>query len=616
MNDANRNQLWARVLMEELARSGVEHVVVAPGSRSTPLVLAAHAMAELHVHVCLDERSAAYFALGIGRASGVPAAVVTTSGTAVANLVPAAVEADRAEVPLLLVTADRPRELRDADANQSVRQPGIFATCARAEWDLMHPEVTDTAVRHLRAVACRAVAAARRPGAGPVHINVPLRKPLEPTEVEADRTAARALAPAVLEGRPADRSGRRLPWTGIGPRRGAAEEDALGVASMLRDAERPLLVFGHLDASRAPRRGPHDLLEPFADSGIPALVDPLSGLRHCAMCGGLRVTSYDTLLRDPDIAARLRPDLVVQFGRTPTSAVLADWLATTEGDRIVLAGGPLYKDHTATASAVLDLDGHAVADALLLSDDFDRMSFFDVDEGWTGAWHRAETAALGALEPSSLESAELAVARTVVERTPETHPLFISSSMPIRDVDTVSGSSDRWVRMFGNRGASGIDGIVSSALGVARGLAGRATVGNEPGDWLAHRAFGVCLLGDLALLHDANGLALAKDADVLFVVVNNDGGGIFGMLPVAEFDPPFTEMFATPHGRDLAAHCAAFGVPHEEVVAADLADAMDRAIEAGGTRVIEVRTDRVREVAARSADRARAIEAAREALDF
>jgi 2-succinyl-5-enolpyruvyl-6-hydroxy-3-cyclohexene-1-carboxylate synthase len=615
MNDANRNQLWGRVLLEELTRSGVEHVVVAPGSRSTPLVLAAHAMDELHVHVCLDERSAGYFALGIGRATGKPAAVVTTSGTAVANLVPAAVEADRAEVPLLLVTADRPRELRDADANQSVRQPGLFATCARAEWDLMHPEVSDAALRHLRAVACRAVAAARRPGAGPVHLNVPLRKPLEPTEVESDREAALALDSAVVEGRPADRSGRRPPWTGIGRRSGASEQDALDIARLLRDARRPLLVFGHLDPSAAPRSGPASLLEPFGSSGIPILVDPLSGLRHCATSAGLRITAYDTLLRDPKIAARLRPDLIVQIGRTPTSAALTRWMAESGADRIVLAGGPLYKDHTATASAVVDLDPCEFAQALSGSADFDTGSFA-VDDAWTDAWRRADASALDALDTSVLESAELAIARTIVERTPETHPLFVSSSMPIRDVDTVSGASDRSVRIFGNRGASGIDGIVSSAIGVARGLAWRARVGTEPGDWLPGRAHGVCLLGDLAFLHDANGLSLAHDADVVFVVVNNDGGGIFGMLPIAEFDPPFTELFATPHGRDLAAHSAAFGVPHELVDVGDLGPAMDRAVEAGGTRVIEVRTDRAREVGARAADRARAIAAAREALEI
>jgi 2-succinyl-5-enolpyruvyl-6-hydroxy-3-cyclohexene-1-carboxylate synthase len=613
MSDANRNQLWARVLLEELVRSGVRHVVVAPGSRSTPLVLAAHTIEELHVHVCLDERSAAYFALGIGRASGMPAAVVTTSGTAVANLVPAAVEADRAEVPLLLVTADRPRELRDADANQSVRQPGLFATCARAEWDLMHPEVSDAAVGHLRAVACRAVAAARRPGAGPVHLNVPLRKPLEPTEVEADQAAARALDPSVLVGRPADRSGRRPPWTGIGRRAGVSEQDALDIVRLLRDAARPLLVVGHLDLSSAPRSGPGRLLEPFGDSGIPILVDPLSGLRHSAQSDGLRITAYDTLLRDADVAERLRPDLIVQVGRTPTSAVLTGWMASSGADRIVLAGGPLYKDHSATASVVVDLDPYGFARALSGSDEFDPAAF-EVDGAWTDAWRRADAAAVGALDLSALESAELAVARTVVGRTPETHPLFVSSSMPIRDVDTASGASDRSVRMFGNRGASGIDGIVSSAIGVARGLAWRATVGTEPGDWLPGRAYGVCLLGDLAFLHDANGLSLAHDADVVFVVVNNDGGGIFGMLPVAAFDPPFTELFATPHGRDLAAHSAAFGVPHEVVEVGELGAAMDRAVEAGGSRVIEVRTDRVREVAARAADRDRAIAAARDAL--
>lgn len=603
MSDANRNQLWARVLVDELVRSGVRHAVIAPGSRSTPLVFAAHAHRQLEVHVCIDERSAGFFALGIGRASGSPAAVITTSGTAVANLLPAAVEADRAEVPLLLITADRPRELRDGDANQSVTQPGMFASCARAEWDLMHPEISNDAIRHLRAAACRAVAAAGAPGGGPVHVNVPMRKPLEPTVVEADVAAITALDSQVRDGRPA-RGHHRPPWTVVNQGVLSAPPGlADSVAQELARAARPLIVVGHLQLGHLGQAGPSQLLAPIADLGIPILVDPLSGLRSCAGPGSTRVTSYDTILRDDDLADRLRPDLILQLGRTPTSQALVRRIAAWGARRVVFADGPLYKDHTSTADAVLTVDPLAWAMAVGELGADARSQIRDrAESGWNEMWAEAESAAVPELTTPT--SHEAATARAVVEHTPAGVPLFVSSSMPIRDVDTASGVTERDVRMFGNRGASGIDGIVSSALGVAVGM----TSGGAP------RPRGVCLLGDLALLHDANGLTLAGEADVVFVVVNNDGGGIFSMLPVAEFDPPFTELFSTPHGRDLSAHSAAFGIPHEVVGVADVGSALDHALEAGGTRVLEVRTDRAAEVEARSADRTRAIEAARAAL--
>lgn len=623
MSDANRNQLWGRVLMGELARNGVQHVVVAPGSRSTPLVLAAHASDELTVHTCLDERSAAFFALGIGRASGAPAAVVTTSGTAVANLLPAAVEADRAEVPLLLVTADRPRELRDGDANQSVRQPGMFSTCARAEWDLMHPEVSDDAVRHLRSVACRAVAAARGAGAGPVHLNVPLRKPLEPTEVQADRAAIAGLDAEVRDGR-AGAGGRRPPWTVADRGFGAVVPGVVeSFAEALQRAERPLVVFGHLQLGRLGHAGPAGLLAPLTGLGVPVLVDPLSGMRGCAGAGTTRISTYDTLLRDDVLATELRPDLILQFGRTPTSAVLTRWMAECGAQRFVVADGPLWKDHTATAHALLEITPEAYLGALTaLGREAREAIRASTAPGWIEAWAAADAAA--SAELASPTSLELAVARTVVDATPEGAALFVSSSMPIRDVDTVANVSEREVRLFANRGASGIDGIVSSALGVAVGLSRHSAAGAA-----SSRPRGVCLLGDLALLHDANGLGLAGEADVVFVVVDNDGGGIFHALPIESYDPPFTELFATPQGRDLGMHAAAFGVPHQVIgdaasasegaasaneVAPALAVALAAALEAGGTRVIEVRTDRTTEMAARAADRARASEAARDAI--
>jgi len=587
---ANRNQLWAAALLDELARSGVRHVVIAPGSRSTPLVLAAHRNPDLIVHVGLDERSAAFFALGIGRASGHPAAVITTSGTAVANLLPAAVEADRAEVPLLLLTADRPRELRDGDANQSVRQPGIFSTCARAEWDLMHPEVSTGAVTHLRAVACRAVAATRGSGAGPVHLNVPFRKPLEPTLVESDREAILALGAEVREVREGRPDG--APWVRIHDAVPfAAPTVVRDVAEALGEAERPLFVAGHL----APGCGDVVLRAAHA-VGAPILADPLSGARFANVDGATRIVTYDTILRDEEIARALEPDLILRLGRTPTSAVTATWLAAGDARRIAIDAGPLWKDHSASVHDMVVADPVAFLSVLTREVGVSGHQTPDRSE-WLRTWRDVEAAARTAFE-GDLASIELAVARTVVRSAEDGDSIFVSSSMPIRDVDTVSGAGDRLVAIHANRGASGIDGVVSTALGAAASGSGPL----------------VALLGDLAFLHDANGLALARAADVVFVVVNNDGGGIFHMLPVSEWDPPFTELFATPQGRDLATHSASFGLPHDVVSPEELDAALSAALAAGSTRVLEVRTDREREVDARATDRGAAVRAARSAL--
>ncbi|MDT8369982.1 MAG: 2-succinyl-5-enolpyruvyl-6-hydroxy-3-cyclohexene-1-carboxylic-acid synthase, partial [Longimicrobiales bacterium] len=445
MSDANRNQVWARALLDELARSGVRHVVLAPGSRSTPLVLAAHAHGGLALHLCLDERSAAFFALGIGRASGHPAAVITTSGTAVANLLPAAVEADRAEVPLLLVTADRPRELRDADANQSVTQPGLFATCARAAWDLMHAELTDDALRHLRGVACRAVAAARGPGAGPVHVNVPLRKPLEPEAVETDRAATAALDAEAREGRAGGAPWVRIERAPATPASASLER----VRARVAEAARPLVVAGHLPvgAGETVRRAAAAL-------GMPILADPLSGVRFGPGGGAPRVTVYDTLLRDAELARSLEPDLIVQLGRTPTSAVTARWLAGCGAVRIVIDDGPLWKDHRATAHEVIDAAPAETLAALASGIGVREAAGDEARATWHATWHTVEEAAR-AVYAGDLASDELAVARAAVEHTPAGVPLFVSSSMPIRDVDTISGADERALPIFGNRGASG-----------------------------------------------------------------------------------------------------------------------------------------------------------------
>ncbi len=589
----NRNTVWARVIIDELMRAGVRDLCLAPGSRSTPLVLAAAERAEgvdpLRLRVFVDERSAAFFALGIGKASGRVAAVLTTSGTAVANLLPAVVEAAQAESPLLLVTADRPAHLRDADANQVIVQRGIFGVYPRLEFELPAPTVSDPALRHLRALVARAVAGTRGLPAGPVHLNVPLAKPLEPTSVPGDLPDRYPeSAEPGLSGRPGG-----VPWVEIGVRRPRAGDDELEeLASAMGGAAAGVIVAGpHPDALRL---GPR-LRRLAATWGVPLLADVLSGGRHGPTFGAVIPGAYDLVLRDEALAQELRPDFVLRIGAAPTSAALLAWL-DRHGDapQVVIDAGHRWKDHQSRATRVITA---CPLDAVERLDSRVARSA----AGWRERWERldgaARAAALDGDDGAAVHEGHLAA--SVVDALPPDTPLFVSNSMPIRDVDAYGGARDDELPVFGNRGASGIDGIVSTALGVAAGT-GRMTV---------------ALVGDLAFLHDINGLLASREADarVVFVVVNNDGGGIFHMLPVRDLEPLFTDYFATPHGADLSQGAALYGVAHRRVAVSELPEAVRAALETGTTVVLEVSSDRHANHAGHEASTARALRAAKAA---
>jgi 2-succinyl-5-enolpyruvyl-6-hydroxy-3-cyclohexene-1-carboxylate synthase len=619
----NRNELWARVLLDELARAGVRHAVVAPGSRSTPLVLALAADPRFRTAVQVDERSAGFLALGVGKATGVPAAVITTSGTAVANLLPAVVEASQAEVPLLLLTADRPSRLRGADANQAIDQVHLFGRYARLFQELSPAEVSDRTLRHLRSVASRAVAAAVGDPPGPVHLNLAFEKPLEPVPVPGDLPDGLAgTASLALGGRPDS-----APFTRIHPRRLHPSDEVLeALAARLASARRPLLVAGPVP--RPWESGPA-ILELARGGGLPLLADPLSGARDDGPgCG------YDLALRVPELRSRLAPDLVVRFGTTPSSASLASWLSELRDvPQVVVDGGDRWKDHLGVAAEVVPGDPMRVA-----ADLADRLlARWGGAEAWASLWCRVDAAVRStlapALEADFFEGAAAVAAAEHARMGAEAGILFVSNSMPVRDVDALwplgcgggrpegpmesagapaspdtpavpASPPSPPLRILGNRGASGIDGIVSTALGVAWGSGAPVTV----------------LVGDLALVHDMNGLLRARGfggADgvkVDFVVVNNNGGGIFHLLPVRDFEPDFTRFVATPHGLEPERIAALHDLPFRRVEgrggfgAAGDPDAPDAPVTPGalprireglawarrqsGSVILEIRTDR------------------------
>ncbi|HET9256754.1 MAG TPA: 2-succinyl-5-enolpyruvyl-6-hydroxy-3-cyclohexene-1-carboxylic-acid synthase [Pseudonocardiaceae bacterium] len=541
----NPSTALARVIVDELARGGVREAVIAPGSRSAPLAIAFAGHPGIRAHVRIDERSAAFLGLGLAKMSGIPVPIVCTSGTAAANFHPAVLEASHAHVPLMVLTADRPPELRGTGANQTVDQLKLYGDAVRFFTDLGVAEARPGMTAYWRSVICRALRAAR--GQGPVHLNVPFREPLVPDP--ADQAWPRKWSrewPEPLEGRPAGQ-----PWTAA-PVSPVADEP---VPELAEPPERGILVAG--DGAGSPRYA-----VAFAEAaGWPIFAEPASGAR----LGPHAITTYSQLLAIPAVAEGYRPELIVTVGKPGLAKSL---LALYPHVRhIVVDPNPDWADPTRTAMTVLP----ALPELARTRDPSE----------WLRTWQRMETAARDELDrilDRDAELSELRLARDVAELAGPNALLFAGSSMPVRCLDLAMRAGEGpWV--LANRGVSGIDGCVSSALGAA----------------IAHQAAGggpsFALLGDLAVIHDQNGLVIGPGEarpDLAVAVVNNDGGGIFSLLPYAGMEQ-FEKLFGTPHGVDFAHMAAATGWEHHNVTTPD---ELPAALKGGGTRLIEVRTDR------------------------
>ncbi|HWL42667.1 MAG TPA: 2-succinyl-5-enolpyruvyl-6-hydroxy-3-cyclohexene-1-carboxylic-acid synthase [Ilumatobacter sp.] len=520
---AAANATFAATLIDEWVRCGVRHAVVAPGSRSTPLAVALAERTELRLHVVHDERVAAFTALGIGLASGTPAVLVCTSGTAAANFHPAVVEAGLSDVPMLVCTADRPPELRGIGAPQTIDQVDLYVRAVRWSHDAPPPDNAEPA--QWRPLAQRAFTAAEH---GPVHLNLPFREPL---------VGAAGPLPEPI--------GPPLPV----PRVAASN----GLLDLRFNLPRGVIVAGGRSGVSA-----SDVSTLAARLGWPILADPHSGLRG----DPLAVTAFDSLLRNPTFAGDQAPDLVVRVGRPAASKLLTQWIVAS-GAPVVQVGGP----------GVVDPD-HNVAAWCVPAD---LASLTGCPDGpWLGTWLAANVAAERAFDELTRAGrlpTDPAVARTVAAALPDDAELVVAASMPMRDLEWFGGAP---ARALANRGANGIDGVLSTALGVA--LTGRPVV---------------ALLGDIAYLHDSNALLAAAQlgADLRVVVVDNAGGGIFSFLPQATelAADRFEQLFGTPHTTDLCALARAHGIP------ADTAATLDEvavAVNAPGPRVTRVASDR------------------------
>jgi 2-succinyl-5-enolpyruvyl-6-hydroxy-3-cyclohexene-1-carboxylate synthase len=548
-------------LAGQLHRLGLRDACISPGSRSTPIALALARHGGIRVHVHLDERSSAFFALGVARASDRPVALVCTSGTAVANWLPAVVEASMSGIPLLLLSADRPPALRGAGANQTIDQVGIFGGYVRWSLDAPLPAPSPDAGRTWRALAAEAVERALGPQPGPVHLNLPFTEPLVSSGATVD------LGPEL----PA-RDGEDTPPAASPGAPDPALVDEL--AGLVRATERGLMLTGGLRSPGEP--GATSAIARLAEAAAwPLIAEPTSGAR----IGPAALAMGALLLGAPGFATGHVPDLVIQFGSTPTSrAALA---AAARARRLVVVTAPgTEADPGHAAWMTVRCDPAALAAALV-----ERL-VPRPETAWRRAWSEADRLAANAvaawMEELGDEPFEGRVARDLAACLPEGATLFAGSSMPIRDLDGFM-LPRTGLRVVGNRGASGIDGSVSTALGLAAGAAAQ-----DP------RTF--ALIGDLAFLHDAGALfwAAGRGHDLVIVVINNQGGGIFDLLDQSRL-PEHEALFSTPHGIDLAALTAAAGAGHRLVTRSrDLAPAVTAAGAAGGLQVVEVRTERRR----------------------
>ncbi len=535
-------------MTRQLQAAGVTHAVVCPGSRSTPLALALDRSPEIKVDVLLDERSAGFYALGLARATGQTVVLVSTSGTAAANFLPAVVEASLDRVPLMVLTADRPRELRRVGASQTIDQVELYGTHVRYFIDLPSPEPLPAVIRYVRNQVLRALRLALSPIPGPVHLNLPLREPLIPNW---DRV-------------PADPPALPLPITNLCP----SSETLNQAKTYLGQFRRGLIIAGP---------GTADTIEPtlvqWATAwGWPILADPLSNLRHG---DSTVIGSYDLILRSRKGPA---PDTVLRIGAIPTSKALNQWLVGLPG--VYLDPSEEGRDPNAQDLLVVGGDVTAALTALL-----NPPAGYEVDTSWLPYWQDAERSVRGQLgdlvrnlgedyEPQLFYN----LGSWLDPLSPAVHPVMISNSMPIRDLDTFCLQSPPPLRFFSNRGANGIDGVTSTALGLA-----------------AHYGDVTLIIGDLAFYHDMNGLLAASrlNLNALIIVINNQGGGIFSFLPQSEVLPKetFETYFGTPITIDFSHVAALYHGSFARVgTSHDLGRAIERFAHQPGLRIIEWRT--------------------------
>jgi 2-succinyl-5-enolpyruvyl-6-hydroxy-3-cyclohexene-1-carboxylate synthase len=572
----NRNMLMARVWVDELIRGDLAGVCIAPGSRSTPLAIAFAEQTKTPLFVHVDERSAAFFALGMALATGRPAVVLCTSGTAAANLFPAVVEASLAEIPLLALTADRPTALRHSGANQTMDQVKLFGDHVR--WFLELPpaerEPAAASLRGLRTLAASVVSETLSPRPGPVHVNIPFDKPLEPSTRPGDATPEYAAEHAeLLDGRAGGQ-----PFTRIMRGRPRLDEtETREVAELILNSRRGVIMCG----PRCPEGDfPAAVTALAGRLGMPLLAEALSGVRFCPTAQPDRVVfgAYEVYLPDAVEFGIDEPDIVVQFGGAPVSGALLNWLTgMSSAIRVQVSAHGAWADEAHGLTHFLETDPAEFCREL------EKRAGGTAPEpdafAWLEVWRELESHAAAAnAEAAGSTPFEGGWVARLAEGLDDKATVMVGSSLAVRHLDEFAGPRPTRWRVFSNRGASGIDGTLSTGLGIAAATGGPVLV----------------LLGDLAMLHDLNALLAIRrfGLDAKVVVINNDGGGIFQRLPIAAYGAHFQELFKTPHGLNFEGAAKQFDLPYVRIEN-ELAEGrrLDEALARPGAALIEIGGD-------------------------
>jgi len=580
-NPTNAMYAFVQAFCEEVQRAALRNVVICPGSRSTPLALACAAQPGLRVWMHVDERSAAFFALGMARRLQEPVALLCTSGTAAANFFPAIVEARLTHVPLLVLTADRPPELRDNGAPQTIDQNRLYGVHVKWFVEVALPEASNQALRYVRTLANRAVALTRMVPAGPVHLNFPFREPLVPV-AHADQPLPPAPHRDAVswQGR-AD--GAPYVTVSDAPLGAASSETLAHLVSVLQKLPRGLIIAGPL--ANANLTLPLVRLAEWL--GYPILADPLSQLR----CGNHNrrqiLSSYDAFLRLDSFVARVQPQVVLRFGAMPTSKPVLLYLQRyADCQHIVVDGQGDWNEPTQLATDVIHAD--PVAFCLDLLQHFPvPVEETEETRSWLHTWQQADLVTRQVLHQAMQDFShpfEGRIFSELAELIPAKSTLYVGNSMPVRDLDTFFWGGQRPVHILGNRGANGIDGLVSSALGAS------AASPSAPA---------ILVIGDLSFFHDLNGLLAARlhRLNLTVILVNNDGGGIFSFLPQADHPEHFEQLFGTPTGLDFQPVVQMYGGTFQRIATwEEFRAAFEQSAGTDGLHVIELQTERASNV--------------------
>ncbi|WP_427162849.1 2-succinyl-5-enolpyruvyl-6-hydroxy-3-cyclohexene-1-carboxylic-acid synthase [Aliinostoc sp. HNIBRCY26] len=555
--EKNINQLWAYILTETLKRLGLTCAVICPGSRSTPLAVAfAQQAPEIAAISILDERSAAFFALGVAKATGRPVAIVCTSGTAGANFYPAVIEAKESRVPLLILTTDRPPELRDCHSGQTIDQVKLYGNYPNWQTELALPSPEMGMLAYLRQTIIYSWEQTQTPTAGVVHINIPLRDPLAPIPDGHDLThlLAQFHPEKFFANIPNPQSPIPNPQSPI----------------PIPQSHRGIIIAGVAQPSQ-PEEYCRAIARLSQTLNFPVLAEGLSPLRNYADLNPYLISTYDLILRNQQLADKLAPEIVIQIGDIPTSKELRTWLDTHQPLRWII--DPSHQN--------LDpLHGRTTHLRMRVEEVSVKPGDAEISCEYLQMWCDAEANVRANVDTTLAQIEDLIECKAawlMSQILPPGTPFFIANSMPVRDVEYFWRPNNLGVRSHFNRGANGIDGTLSTALGIAH----------------RHQS-SVMLTGDLALLHDTNGFLIRNKfiGHLTIVLINNNGGGIFEMLPIAKFDPPFEEYFGTPQDIDFAQLCATYGVQHELITSWQHLQQRLNPLPNTGIRVLEVRTNR------------------------